>query len=386
MRQTIYFDNAATSGWKPPAVIRAVTECLGRPANPGRSGHSRALDAAQILYDTRETLGRFFSFPRTENIILTRNATEALNIAIYGCLAWRDGHVVTTSMEHNSVLRPLHHLQQLGHVEVAIVRTSPDGMVTAESLRPALRPDTRLVVVTAASNVTGGITDLASVHALTTAAGIPLLVDAAQAAGAVPLNLSAVPCELLAITGHKHLFGPQGTGALFIRHPERLDHVLCGGTGSASEQTIQPDFTPDKFEAGTPNTPGLAGLAAGVQYLEKAGPLELRAAEESLTQRLLAGLRQLEQVTVLAPDVPRMAVVSFTLRGQSSSEVATFLERQAGICCRPGFHCAPEAHRTLGTFPAGAVRFSLSARNTPEEIDLALTAIKECIRRHRSGR
>ncbi|MBN2430066.1 MAG: aminotransferase class V-fold PLP-dependent enzyme [Acidobacteria bacterium] len=383
MSHSIYFDNAATSGWKPPAVIRAVTKNLRRPANPGRSGHSRALEAAGILYDTRETLGRFFNFPRTENIIFTKNATEALNIAIYGNLARHGGHVVTSSMEHNSVLRPLHHLQALGRIEVAIVRAGSDGMVTAESLRPALRPDTRLVVVTAASNVTGGVTDLPSIHALTAAAGIPLLVDAAQAGGAVPLDLTEVPCDMMAITGHKHLLGPQGTGALFVRHPEQLDHVLCGGTGSASEQTIQPDFAPDKFEAGTPNTPGLAGLSAGVGYLETVGFATRRAVETSLTRHLLAGLRPLEEVTVLAPDVPRLAVVSFNVRGLQPSAVATVLDREWGICCRPGLHCAPEAHRTLGTFPAGAVRFALSARNTPEEIDIALSAIKECIRRFR---
>jgi cysteine desulfurase family protein len=375
----IYLDNAATTGWKPPGVFDAVRQSLRQPANPGRSGHALALSAAEIIYDVREALGRFFRFPQTENIILTKNATEALNIAIYGRLAFRGGHAVATAMEHNSVLRPLHHLHRHGVIDLTIVRPGGEGVITPALLRPALRDDTRLVAVTAASNVTGGLTDLAGIHQLTAAAGVPLLVDAAQAAGAMPLDLTALPCELVAVTGHKHLYGPQGTGALFVRDPGALDPVLCGGTGSLSEEAVQPDFPPDKFEAGTPNTPGLAGLRAGIEYIETAGLDSLLAKEQALARRLLDELRQLDEVNIIAPDVPRVPIVSFTIRGAHSSEIASFLDREWSICCRPGLHCSPETHRVLGTFPGGTARFSLSAATTAEEIATAVTAIKEFV-------
>jgi len=380
-KRAIYFDNAATTGHKPSQMIDAVVECLrNTAANPGRSGHALALKAAEIIYDTREALGRFFNFPRTENIILTKNATESLNIAILGRLS-KGGHAVTTSMEHNSVLRPLNLLRQRGIIDLSVVKAREDGVVAPADLLGAMHDDTTLVAVTSASNVTGTIIDLKNIYAVTSAAGVPLLVDGAQGAGSMEIDLQETPFDLFAVTGHKHLYGPQGTGALFVKNPDVLDFVFCGGTGSLSEKTVQPDFSPDKFEAGTPNTPGFAGLTAALKALDSTGLRTKIDRERHLIQCLIDQLRQLDEVQLYAPDVPRVATISFNINGAAPSDVASYLDQTWSICCRPGLHCAPEAHRTMGTFPEGTVRFSLSAFNTEEEIDVSIRALKEFIHR-----
>jgi cysteine desulfurase/selenocysteine lyase len=374
-KKLIYFDNAATSGPKPASVVQAVCDCLRNAnANPGRSAYSLSIKAAEIIYRTRELIGELFHFPRTENIALTKNATEALNIAIYGTLREGD-EVITTSMEHNSVLRPLNYLRGKGTIELKVLKADANGIVDPQQIEAAISDKTRLVVVTSASNVTGTKLDLPEIYKVTHAAGVKMLVDGAQGAGSMEIDLERTPFDFLAVTGHKHLFGPQGTGALIIKNPDEVSALMRGGTGSLSEKTEHPDFPPDKFEAGTLNTPGYAGLAEGIQLILDKGIRNIIDHEHQLVQHLLDKLLEVEEIEVYAPYVNRVGIVSFNIRGVTASEVSHYLDAEWGICIRPGLHCAPEAHKTLGTFPMGTVRFSLSYFNTAEEIDAAIQAL-----------
>ncbi len=376
----IYFDNAATSGKKPEAVKEAICDCLEHAnANPGRSGHSLSVKAAEIIYTTREVIGEFFNFPRTENIVLTKNATEALNIALYGTLKTGD-EVVTTSMEHNSVMRPLNHLESKGTIKVKVVRADGDGSVSPQLIRDAITQHTKLVSVTSASNVTGTKMDLEGIYRVCRDAEKRLLVDGAQGAGAMEIDLGNTPFDLFAFTGHKHLYGPQGTGALIIKNPDELDPLMRGGTGSLSDKTVHPDFPPDKFEAGTLNTPGYAGLAAGMHFILKEGLGSMIAYEHQLTEYLLKRMEEIDEIEVYAPGANRVAIVSFNVRGVSASDVARYLDQQWGICTRSGLHCAPVAHETLNTFPRGTVRISLSFFNTMREIDIVIDALKSYVK------
>jgi cysteine desulfurase / selenocysteine lyase len=379
-KRTIYFDNAATSGIKPDTVTAAICDCLKNAnANPGRSGHSLSVKAAEIIYSTRELLGEFLHYPRTENIILTKNATEALNIAIYGSLKAGD-EVITTSMEHNSVMRPLNDLQSKGTIRVKMLKADSNGIVFPQQIREAITDKTKLIAVTSASNVIGTKLDLTGIYNISNAAGVKLLVDGAQGAGSMVINLEKTPFDLFALTGHKHLFGPQGTGALIVKNPDKLDSFMRGGTGSLSEKTVHPDFPPDKFEAGTLNTPGYAGLAAGVRFLLDEGIENIIQKEHYLIQYLLEKLIGINEAEVYAPYTDRVATVSFNIKGATPSDVSHYLDTQWGIYVRPGLHCSPEAHKTLSTFPGGTVRFSLSFFNTTEEIDTAITALKSFVK------
>jgi len=378
----IYFDHAATSGIKPPAVIEAIVDCLKNAnANPGRSSHSLSIKAAEIIYRTREVVGELFNFPETENIILTKNATEALNLAIYGTLGSGGGEAITTSMEHNSVLRPLNRLREKGLIRLKIVEGDTNGLILPQKIEEAISDNTRLVIATAASNVCGSRLDLEGILQVCQSKGVKLLVDAAQGAGAIEIDLAKTPFDFLAITGHKHLFGPQGTGALIIKEPDSLEPFMCGGTGSLSEKTIQPDFPPDKFEAGTLNTPGCAGLCAGIEFILSEGLNKIISREQHLVSYLLDKLSGIEEAKVYAAEVTdRVAVVSFNLEGAMPSEVSHYLDRKWQIYTRPGLHCAPQAHQTLGSFPQGTVRISLSYFNTEQEIDTAIEALKSYVR------
>jgi cysteine desulfurase / selenocysteine lyase len=372
----IYFDHAATSGTKPLSVIEAIVDCLKNAnANPGRSSHRLSIKAAEVVYRCREAIGELFNFPETEKIILTKNATEALNLAIYGTME-SGGEVITTSMEHNSVLRPLNHLKNKGLIKLKIVDGDKNGLITPLQIEAAISDETRLIAVTSASNVCGTKLDLAGIYEVSRARGVKLLVDGAQGAGAIKIDLARTPFDLFAMTGHKHLLGPQGTGALIVKDPDSLAAFMCGGTGSLSEKTVQPDFPPDKFEAGTVNTPGLAGLGAGIQFILDEVLDNIIEREHQLTHHLLRRLKEIDEVEVYAPNVERVAVVSFNLKGAMASEISYYLDSEWGICARPGLHCAPQAHQTLGTFPHGTVRFSLSYFNTEQEIDTAIHALK----------
>jgi cysteine desulfurase / selenocysteine lyase len=381
-KKLIYFDNAATSGIKPDTVTKAICDCLkNKNANPGRSGHSLSVKAAEIIYNTREIIGELFHFPNTENIILTKNATEALNIAIYGILHPGD-EVIATSMEHNSVLRPLNHLQSDGKIKLNLIKADANGVVSPQQVQESITEKTKLAVITSASNVTGTKMDIEGIYKITHAAVVKLLVDGAQGAGAVKIDLEKTPFDFLAITGHKHLFGPQGTGALIIKNADEVSSFMRGGTGSLSEKTVHPDFPPDKFEAGTLNTPGCAGLTAGIRFILDEGIENIIEQEHQLVQYLIKNLLAIEEVEIYALNADRVATVSFNIKGATASDVVHYLDVNWNICSRPGLHCAPEAHKTLNTFPQGTVRFSLSCFNNMQEIDIAIDALKSFVKEH----
>lgn len=376
----IYLDNAATSWPKPPAVPAAMERFLRElGANPGRAGHAPSIQAGRVVYEARDRVARLLGHDDPLSVVLTKNATEALNLALQGLLEPGD-HVVTSVMEHNSVLRPLRALEGRG-VQVTRVACAGDGAIDPDDVVRSITARTRLVVLGHASNVTGTLCPIEAIGRLVEARGLLFCVDAAQTAGACPIDVRAMHVDLLAFTGHKSLYGPQGTGGLCIgeRARGRLRPLLYGGTGSASDSDEHPDFLPDCFEAGTLNAVGLAGLEAGLAFVEDQGVASIRAHETALTARLLEGLHEIPRVRVLgAGDASRQtAVVSFTVEGWSCSEVAAALEERAAICCRAGLHCAPLAHQHLGTFPDGAVRFSLGLFNTEAEIANALDALRE---------
>ncbi len=376
---TIYFDNAATSFPKPPAIIDAM--CVFQKtaaANPGRSGHHMSVDAGRILYDTREKLAALFGVEDPLNIVFTLNATMALNIALRGWLKPGD-HVVTTSMEHNSVARPLRWAESTG-VSLTVVPADPKtGTVAAAEIVKAVNPATRLIAMTHASNVTGALMPVAEIGAETRRRGVTLLVDAAQTVGTVPIDVEDMNIDLLAFTGHKSLFGPMGTGGLYVRPGLKLEPLLRGGTGSRSEEDIQPDFMPDRLESGTPNTIGAAGLGAGLDFISATGLNAIMGKKRALTDRFLAGLKCFENISVYGPGSARdrIAVVSLNVAGRECSEVAQLLDKEYDILVRAGLHCSPWAHKTIETYPSGTVRFSFGYFNTEDEIDTALTALKE---------
>jgi cysteine desulfurase/selenocysteine lyase len=377
--EMIYLDNAATTWQKPPQVKEAMIKYMKEiGANPGRSGHLLSIEAARVLYEARESLAHLFHVRDPLRIIFTLNATESLNLALKGLLRPGD-HVITSSMEHNSVMRPLRDMEKKG-IELSVIPCSREGMLDPREVGKRIRSQTRMVVLNHASNVTGTLLPIGEIGYMTRKKDLLFLVDGAQTAGTYPLDMERDGIDLVAFTGHKSLYGPQGTGGLVIG--ERIDEkemipLKQGGTGSRSEFEEQPDFLPDRFESGTPNGVGIAGLLAGVQFVLKKGIEPIRQYENGLIEHLIEGLKKIPQIKLYGPEnkADRIATLSFNLAQLSPSDVALRLEREFGILCRPGLHCAPAAHRTIGTFPEGTVRFSLSAFNTEVEIDGAIKAI-----------
>jgi len=375
----IYFDNAATSWPKPPGVAEAMVRFINDVgANPGRAGHRLAVQAGRIVYSAREAVAELFNVPDPLRVVFGHNVTEALNLALRGLL--RPGaHVVTSSMEHNSMMRPLRALERQG-VALTVVPCSPEGVLDPAAVEAVLRPDTVMIALNHASNVVGTLLPVADVAALARDYDLLLLVDAAQTGGAYPIDVQADGIDLLAFTGHKSLCGPMGTGGLVVGERvdvARLEPLKRGGTGSRSEHEEQPDFLPDMCESGTPNAVGLAGLDAGVRWVLERGVAAIRTHEVTLAQRLIDGLSGIRGVTVYGElDATRQtATVSFNVAGLEPSDVGLRLDEAYGIMCRVGLHCAPAAHKTIGTFPAGMVRFGLSAFSTQEEIDAAVAAV-----------
>lgn len=374
----VYFDNAATSWPKPAEVKAALDRYFGEAGgNPGRSGHRMSIAAAQAVEGARDAIADIFSVADPAQISFSKNATEALNVAIYGLLRPGD-HAVTTSIEHNSVMRPLRHLETEG-VELTVVACQPDGTLDPAAIDAAIRPETRLVVTVHGSNVTGTLLPIGDIAAVTRDHGVPYLVDASQTAGALPIDVGTLGIDLLACTGHKSLLGLTGTGLLWAKEGCSPRPLLRGGTGSRSDLEIQPDFAPDKYESGTLNVAGLIGLEAGVRYLLDVGVEAVAAHEAALVSRFLAGTRHIPGVAVYGPaDVAqRCGVVSFNVAGLASSDVSMLLDRDYDVMCRAGLHCAPGAHRTIGTFPTGTVRFGFSYANTTDEVDHAVAAIED---------
>lgn len=376
---SIYFDNAATSHPKPPEVIRAVeralTECN---ANPGRSGHAAAIQAGQIVLETRTQLAALLGAEDPTRVIFAFNCTDALNLAIKGSLH-RGDHVVATMLEHNSVLRPLSELAQRGRIELTLVKPEPDGFISPDKIRSAIRRDTSLIITTQASNVTGALQPVAAIGEIAQQAGVRFLIDGAQALGGIPVNVQSLKCDLYAFPGHKSLLGPQGTGGLYIRPGIELYSLREGGTGSSSDSMLQPAELPERYESGTINLPGIAGLGAGVRYVGKRLSA-IMSHERELTSALYEGLSEMDSVTIYSPreESARSGIVSFNLGDLTSSQTADALG-QADIAVRGGLHCAPGAHRFLGTLRRGVVRASVGHANTIEEVEQFLRTVREVL-------
>jgi len=375
----IYLDNSATSWPKPRATARAMTHFLEHVgANPGRSGHRLSIEAARVVYRARESIARLFNLPDPLRVVFGLNATEAINLALKGLLEPGD-HVITSGMEHNSVMRPLRALEGAG-VEVTVVPCTAEGGLAPEDLERSIRKNTVLMVLNHGSNVTGGLLPVAAAGGIARRHGILLLVDAAQTAGCCPIDMDEDCIDLLAFTGHKGLLGPPGTGGLVIGERvdvKRLRPLKTGGTGSRSEHETQPDFLPDALESGTPNAAGLAGLDAGVRFVLDQGVEQIREHEVGLVRRLVEGLRGIPGVVIHGGGEGGngTATVSFTVDGVPCSEAGLRLDEEHDILCRVGLHCAPATHRTIGTFPAGTVRFSPGFFSTPAEMDHAVAAV-----------
>jgi len=378
---SIYLDNAATSFPKPEPVYEAVMHAMREiGASAGRGGHRRSLEASRLLFEAREALAALFSIPDSSRIIFTHSATEALNMGLFGVLQPGD-HVITTSMEHNSLLRPLYVLRKQG-VEVSIVSAAGDGLVDPDDVRRALRPNSRMIAVGHISNVCGAIQPVHQLAGIARESGALFLLDAAQSAGSEPLDVTALGVDLLAVPGHKGLMGPQGTGFLYAASKVPLRPLLAGGTGSSSSAEDQPDTMPDGFEAGTHNLPGIAGLKAGAEFVRALGVAEIGRKERDLTRDISVRLAAIPGFSLCGPSESafRAGLLSFTVAGFDAASLAFMLDQQHGIAVRAGLHCAPQAHRTLGTFPAGTVRVSPGWFSTAEEIAIFCDAVVDCIR------
>jgi cysteine desulfurase family protein len=349
-------------------------------ASPGRGGHRRSLEAGRIMFQAREAAATLFCAPDSSRIIFTHSATEALNMALRGTLVAGD-HVITSSMEHNSLARPLHLLQRQG-IRLTVVQAGSDGLLDPIEVTRALTPHTRMIAISHVSNVSGTIQPIAGVSAIAREAGVLFLLDAAQSAGAVPIDVVAGGIDLLAVPGHKGLYGPQGTGLLYAAPHVSLKPLLAGGTGSNSTSEDQPESLPDGFEAGTHNLPGIAGLKAGIEFVMAQGVAVIGAHERSLVSYAMERLRDVPGIRLHCPAdaAVRGAVLSFTAAGIDSSALAFELDRRFEIAVRAGLHCAPRAHRTLGTFPDGTVRMSPGWFTTSEDIALFSNAVVTCIR------
>jgi cysteine desulfurase / selenocysteine lyase len=375
----IYFDNPATSWPKPPQVKEAMNKFMEEVgANPGRSGHVLSIEAARIIYEAREALSVLFHVKDSSRIVFTLNATESINLALKGLLKYKD-HVITSSMEHNSVMRPLRDLEKRG-IGLTVVPCFEDGTLDPREVEKQIQSTTKMIVLNHASNVTGTLLPIREVGEIAKEYNLLFLVDAAQTAGAYPIEVDKDGIDLLAFSGHKSLYGPQGTGGLVIGERIKEKEMIPlkqGGTGSRSEFEEQPDFLPDCFESGTPNGVGLAGLLAGVQFVLEKGVDQIRQNEIILIDKLIKGLKKIAQVELYGSErqEDRIATLSFNIAHLSPSNGALRLEKEFGILCRPGLHCAPAAHRTIGTFPEGTVRFGLSIFSTETEIETAVQAV-----------
>jgi len=381
----IYLDNAATSHPKPEIVIQAMEAFMRNVGgNPGRSGHRLSIEAGRIIFETREKIAALFGISDSSRVIFGQNATEAINLGLKGLLR-RGDHVITSSMEHNSVMRPLRALEREG-IDLTVVPCSREGFLDPAGIQKAIRKNSRMVVLNHGSNVVGTLLPLAPVGKICRNHGILFMVDAAQTAGVIPIDMEKEKIDLLALTGHKALFGPQGTGGLVLGervNEKNLEPLKRGGTGSRSELEEQPDFLPDRCESGTPNAVGLTGLRAGLDFILGVGIERIRDHEKRLTTRLIQGLQEIPGAIVYGSgDAEKQcATVSFNLKNWMPSDLSFRLDEEFGILTRVGLHCAPSAHKTIGTFPEGTVRVSMSYLNTGEEIEQALQAIKTLVRK-----
>lgn len=378
----VYLDNAATTFPKPDSVYLAVEHALRDiGVGPGRGGYKRGIAASRLVFEARELLASFFAIKDSTRLVFTQNATEALNLAVNGLLHPGD-HVVSTTMEHNSLVRPLHAAEGRG-VEVTWVTADRHGFVGTDKIAAAMRPTTRLVALSHCSNVTGTIQPVEEIGILTRKSGVLLLLDAAQSAGHIPIDVNKFNIDLLAVPGHKGLLGPQGTGLLYIAEGVDLMPLIVGGTGSFSSEFGQPDVLPERYESGTMNTPGIAGLKAGIEFILETGLERIRQKETMLVSQLLHGLRDLSGVTIYGPEKYAQCggVVSFTVDGFDPAMIGFRLDNDYDISVRVGLHCAPFAHKTIGTYPGGTIRVSPGYFNSEEDIGAFLGAMRTIVSR-----
>ncbi len=373
----IYFDNAATTLQKPDCVIRAVTEAMHSLGNSGRGVHGSALSASRILYDTRIALAEFFGAESPERIAFTSNSTQALNIAIKGILHPGD-HVITTTLEHNSVLRPLYEMEEQG-VQLTILSADSMGNIRYEDFEKEIRSNTKAIVTTHGSNLTGNLVDIRRIGDIAKKHALLYIVDASQTAGVFDIDVQKMHIDILCFTGHKGLLGPQGTGGIYIREGVEVRSLLSGGSGVQTYLKSHPPQMPTALEAGTLNGHGIAGLGAAIHYIQKTGLPAIRNKEQELMWSFYTQVRQIPGITVYGDfsSPNRCAIVSLNVRDYDSGEVSDALSAEFGIATRPGAHCAPLMHKALGTVEQGAVRFSFSHYNTQEEINIAVSALRE---------
>jgi cysteine desulfurase family protein len=377
---TVYLDNAATSWPKPEAVYRAVDHFMREVgATPGRGGHRREEEAQRIADEARAALARLFHAPDPQGVAFTMNATQAINMALKGLLQPGD-HVVTSSVEHNAVWRPLKALERRS-VQVTAVPCAPSGTLDAADVKAALRPNTRLVVMLHGSNVLGTISPIAEVGEIAHRHGALFLVDAAQTAGAYPIDVEAMHIDLLAFAGHKGLYGPHGTGGLVVRPGVALETWVEGGSGVESASETMPESLPARLEAGTQNAAGIAGLLEGVRFVLERGVERIRAHEMEMTGLLIQELQAIPGLTILGPDglARRTSVVSVTIEGYSPDQLAAVLDQVFDVATRAGLHCAPQAHRVTGTLECGALRFSPGYFTTADEIQCAVESLRSIL-------
>ena len=379
-KNEIYFDNAATSFPKPEEVEAGLLHFhrhLG--ASAGRGAYPRAVLTGRLLEDTRKLLSALFNIRKPSQIVFTLNASDALNLAIKG-LDWRLGdNAVVSAMEHNSVMRPLHALKNRKGIKIIKVKANAEGLVDPIDFAKAINSHTRLVALVHASNVTGTIQPIAAVGEIAQRKGVPYLVDAAQSAGALPIDVESVKIDLLAFPGHKALLGPLGTGALYVREGLDLETLREGGTGSQSEQEVQPDFLPDKYEPGSHNALGLSGWKGALEFLTRETVAKVRAHEERLVAQFLEGIAKIKELKVYGPQdaANRVAVVSLRLGDFAPLELSHRLFARGKLMTRSGLHCAPGAHQAIGTYPLGTTRFSFSYFNTPAQIEKAIAVLAD---------
>ncbi len=377
MEKLIYLDNAATTLHKPPQVVEAVKNVILTAGNAARGAHGASMQTSRTVFETRQKLARLLGCPQAEHVVFTANSTMALNIAIQGILSPED-HAISTDLEHNSVLRPLYASQEQG-MGLDFVRADRQGNIRYEDFAPLFRSNTKAVVCTHASNLTGNMLDIARIAEIAHAHGALLIVDASQTAGTVPIDMTALGVDVLCFTGHKGLMGPQGTGGLCIRPGVEIRPLLRGGSGIHSFDRHQPEAYPTRLEAGTLNSHGIAGLDAAADYLLEVGVENIHQKEQALMRRFYEGVRHIDGVTIYGDFSPfqRAAIVALNIRDYDSAEISDVLSADYGIATRPGAHCAPRMHEALGTVQQGAVRFSFSVFNTEEEIDAAIAAVAE---------
>lgn len=373
----IYFDNAATTLQKPPCVFDAVVAAMKGMGNPARGTHGTALGAARTVYEARCRIAALFGAPDAQHVVFTANATEALNIAICGAIE-PNANIISTDLEHNSVLRPLFRLSKAG-ASISFVRAKKDGTLRYDDFEQFIFPETKAIVCTHASNLTGNVLDLTRIGKIAHKHGLLFIVDASQTAGVLPIDMQKMGIDILCFTGHKSLMGPQGTGGLCLGKHVSVRPLKVGGTGVKSFSKTQPEELPTRLEAGTLNGHGIAGLSAAVRFITDTGLATIHAHETMLMRRFYEGVRQMPDITVYGDfsAETRAAIVALNLRDYDSGAVADELAQQYGIATRSGAHCAPRMHAALGTEQQGAVRFSFSYFNTTQEVDRALVALKE---------